>query len=345
MGVVRIGMPKPLEDPWGQFRSAERVWTNLAAELPAPGIELVTVNPDVWLWDAFRELPFTDKPIVAILHDAPGDDEGLAPILVRHTDRIGRLIAERAERVVTCSSASRERIAARYGISFDRIDLVPYGVDPATFRPDGPTAQRAILDAGGDTRPYVLFVGTVMPSKNLPLLREAMVELPTHQLVVVASPCLHPDTLALLQAAAAPVAGHPVPNLAGVDVQELAALMRGADLLCLPSLSEGFGLPVLEAMACATPVVVSDRGSLPEVAGEGGVIVSPTRDGLVGGLKQALSQRSGLSAKALRRAKQLTWGRTAERLRKCLLALVQDAGRDNAAPWKSDGSRPILDAT
>jgi glycosyltransferase involved in cell wall biosynthesis len=336
VNVVRVGVPEPLEDPWGQFRSAERVWTNLAAELPTHGIEVVTINPDVWLWDAYRELPDTDKPIVAILHEAPGDDEGLPQILVDHTDRIGRLIAERAERVVTCSSASRDRIAARYGIGFNQIDVAPYGVDLATFRPDGPTAGQAILNAGGDSRPYVLFVGTVMPRKNLPLLREAMVELPTHQLVVVASPCLHPDTQALLAAAVAPVGGHPVPNLAGIDMEGLAALMRGADLLCLPSLSEGFGLPVIEAMACGTPVVVSDGGSLPEVAGDAGVVVSPTRDGIVAGLRAALLQRSVLSEKAQRRAEQLTWGRTAEVVRRSLLAVV----RDDAASWPTDGSLP-----
>jgi glycosyltransferase involved in cell wall biosynthesis len=336
VSVVCVGVPEPLEDPWGQFRSADRVWTNLAAELPAPGIEVVTTNPDVWLWDAYRELPESDKPIVAILHEAPDDDEGLPQILVDHADRIGRLIAQRATRVVTCSSASRDRIAARYGIGMDRIDLAPYGVDLAAFRPDGPTAVQAILKAGGDSRPYVLFVGTVMPRKNLPLLREAMVELPTHQLVVVASPCLDPDTPALLDAAVAPVGGHRVPNLAGIDVQGLAALMRGAELLCLPSLSEGFGLPVVEAMACGTPVVVSDRGSLPEVTGDGGVIVSPTRDGIVAGLRTALSQRSVLSEKALRRAQQLTWSRTAEVVRRSLLAVV----RDDAASWTSDGLRP-----
>jgi glycosyltransferase involved in cell wall biosynthesis len=327
VGVVRVGVPEPLGEPWATvFRSADRVWTNLCAELPAPGIEIVTSDPDVWLWDAYRYLPDSDRPIVALLHEAPGDDEGFAQIVVDHTDRIGKLIAERAERVVTCSLVSRDRIAERYGIGFDRIDVAPYGVDSATFRPDGPTAAQAIRDAGGDSRPYVLFVGTVVPRKNLPLLREAMVELPSHQLVVVASPGLDPDSSALLEAAVAPVNGQPVPNLAGIDVHGLAALMRGADLLCLPSLSEGFGLPVVEAMACGTPVVVSDRGSLPEVVDDGGVVVSPTREGIVAGLRAALSHRSALSENALRRAQQLTWSRTAEILRQSLLAVVRDDG-------------------
>lgn len=325
MGVVRVGMPDPPPQAWATFiRSADRVWSNLRAELPAPGMDIVTSRPDVWLWDGHRELPHTDRPVVALLHEAPGEAEGLAQMVVDYTDRIGRLVAERAERVVTCSSASRDGIAARYGIGLDRIDVAPYGVDSTTFCPDGPTAAQAILDAGGEARPYVLFVGAVLPRKNLPLLRDAMIELPTHQLVLVASPCLDPNSPALLEAAVEPIGGRPVANLQRIDDRELAALMRGADTLCLPSLSEGFGLPVIEAMACGTPVVVSDRGSLPEVAGDGGVVIPPTREGIVMGLREAFSHRSVLSEKALRRAQQFTWSRTAEAIRRTLLRVVRD---------------------
>lgn len=301
------------------------MWSNLRAELPALGVEIVADGPDVWLWDGYRELPATDGPIVALLHEAPGDAEGVAREVVDYTDRMGRFAAERAERVVTCSSVSRDRIAERYGVGLDRIDVAPYGVDSATFRPDGPTAVRAVLDAGGDARPYVLFVGAVLPRKNLPLLRDAMIEVPTHQLVLVASPCLDPDSAALVAAAVEPIDGRPVANLHGIDDGGLAALMRGADVLCLPSLSEGFGLPVIEAMACGTPVVVSDRGSLPEVTGDGGVIVAPTREGIVAGVREALARRSVLSGKALWRARQFTWRRTAEAIRETLLRVVGGA--------------------
>jgi glycosyltransferase involved in cell wall biosynthesis len=300
------------------------VWSSLRAELPAAGIEIVVNEPDVWLWDGNRELPATDSPIVALLHEAPAEAEGVARTVLDYTDRMGRLVAERAERVVTCSSASRDRIAERYGVGLDRIDVAPYGVDSTTFRPDGPNAAQAILDAGGDARPYVLFVGAVLPRKNLPLLRDVMIEVPTHQLVLVASPCLDPDSPALLEAAVEPIDGRGVANLQGIDDCGLAALMRGADVLCLPSVSEGFGLPVIEAMACGTPVVVSDGGSLPEVTGDGGVIVAPTREGIVTGLREALSHRSTLSEKALWRARQFTWRRTAEAIRQTLLRVVGD---------------------
>jgi glycosyltransferase involved in cell wall biosynthesis len=323
LGVVRVQVPDLPAPPWDTWiRSGSRVWSHLRAELPAPDVEIVTSGPDVWLWDGHGDLPDTDKPIVALLHEAPGESEGLAQTLVDFTDRAGRFVRKRADRVVTCSSASRDRIADRYGIELERIDVAPYGVETARFRPDGPTATQPILEAGGDGRPYVLFVGTVLPRKNLPLLRDAMTALPTHQLVLVASPCVDSDSAALLKAATAPIGGRPVANLRGIDDDGLAALMRGADVLCLPSLSEGFGLPVMEAMACGTPVVVSDRGALPEVAGDGGVIVPPTCEGIVGGLKEALAHRSELSERAQRRGQEFTWSRTAAAIRRTLFRVV-----------------------
>jgi glycosyltransferase involved in cell wall biosynthesis len=323
-----VGVPEPLGWPWNEFfRSDDRVWSNLCGHLEALGVQLSDDDPDVWLWSGYRELPETDRPIVAILHEAPGPGQGVPPSLLEFTDRTGRLIAERAARVVTCSAASRESIATRYSVAKDQIVVAPYGVDTSIFRPDGPVASSEIRRHGGDDRPYVLFVGTVLPRKNLPLLREAMTRLSTHQLVLVASPCLDPRSDELLEAAVAPIGSSAVPNLAGIDERRLAAVMRGADVLCLPSLSEGFGLPVLEAMACGTPVVVSDRGSLPEVVAGGGVVVPPTLEDIFHGLRRAISERGALATHALRRAQELSWARTAEIVSRCLRDVAGQCGR------------------
>jgi glycosyltransferase involved in cell wall biosynthesis len=321
---VRVGLPEPLVEPWATwFRSADRVWGNVREHLPGSGVEVVEADPDVLLWDIYRPLPTSAVPLVAVVHEAPGEDQLLAPDLLEHLDRVGAQLGERATRVITCSSASREGIAERYGVARAQIDLAPYGVDASTFRPDGPDAGDVIVEAGGDRRPYILFVGTVLPRKNLPLLRAAMEHLQTHQLVLVASPCLDPQSPQLLEEACAPIGGAGVANLAGIDDRGLAALMRGASALCLPSLSEGFGLPVAEAMACGTPVVVSNRGSLPEVVGDGGVVVPPTVDDVLDGLRTALSDRDELSRRALRRADELTWARTAELMRSSVLEAVR----------------------
>ena len=323
MRAIRVGVPSALEEPWATlFRSADRIWSSVTPHLGTTDMGVVVDDPDVWLWDSYRAMPASDAPMVAVIHEAPGPDEGLAAVLVEHLDRLGREIAERAARVVTGSTASRDSIVARYGVPAHRVDVAPYGVDQSVFRPDGPKAGRAILDAGGDDRPYVLFVGTVLPRKNLPLLRKAVERLPSHQLVLVASPCLDPRSPELLEEAMAPIGGRPVVNIAGVDDPGLAALMRGADVLCLPSLSEGFGLPVAEAMACATPVVVSDRGSLPELVGDGGIVVVPTADAVLAALRQTCADRHVFSERALRRGRQLTWARTAAIMRASVRAVV-----------------------
>jgi glycosyltransferase involved in cell wall biosynthesis len=90
--------------------------------------------------------------------------------------------------------------------------------------------------------------------------------------------------------------------------------MAEADAFCLPSLYEGFGLTVLEAMACGTPVVVSDRGALPEVVGDAGLVVPPTAGAVADALIRVLEDRSladRLEADGVSRARQFTWSRTA----------------------------------
>jgi glycosyltransferase involved in cell wall biosynthesis len=126
-----------------------------------------------------------------------------------------------------------------------------------------------------------------------------------------------------LEEVTAPVAGRPVANLAGIDTDGLAALMRGAELLCLPSRSEGFGLPVAEAMACGTPVVVSSGGSLPEVVGDGGIVVEPRLADLVGGLRVAIADRKALAARALERGRTFSWAHTAEIVRRSLTTALE----------------------
>jgi alpha-1,3-rhamnosyl/mannosyltransferase len=127
----------------------------------------------------------------------------------------------------------------------------------------------------------------------------------------------HPDAAELRAAALAELPGAPgrVLALEGADDDDLAAVLAGAAALCLPSHAEGFGLPALEAMASGTPVVVSDRGALPEVVGDAGLVVEPAAEALEDALARVLEDAAlaaRLSAAGRERALGMSWARTAE---------------------------------
>jgi glycosyltransferase involved in cell wall biosynthesis len=196
--------------------------------------------------------------------------------------------ARRAAHVIAVSERTKHDAIELYGLEAGKITVTPHGVDPAFSPGDG---------AGG----YVLFVGAVQARKDPLAAAEAAaaVGLP----LVVAGPEKEPELAAELRRRGADVRGW-------VDVPELAELYRHAAAFVLPSRFEGFGIPVLEAMASAVPVVLSGDPALREVAGEVGVYAE---DGdLAGALRRALSDRARLAAAGVERARAFSWRRTAE---------------------------------
>jgi len=170
--------------------------------------------------------------------------------------------------------------------------------------------------------PYVLYAAILHPRKNLAVLRDAMSRLAAqglpHLLVVAGRPAPDgSDVVALQRAATAELPGAPgrVVFMGQPSDRQLAALMAGAAAYCLPSLYEGFGLTVLEAMACGTPVVVSDRGALPEVVGghRRGRRARSRRAGIrPGGAARRSRARAATGGAAAKRAAEFTWERTAD---------------------------------
>jgi len=287
MGRLRVSVSAPAP----AARSGHgRVWDRGLSEL-GELVRVVSRRPDVWLVDGHGELPETDRPLVAVVHEAPWEDERTLPHL--HPDFVAvmraRLAAvrERAARIVVPSEAGRDQIG------MPDVDVVPYGVDADVFRP------------GGERGAHVLFVGTAHPRKNLDALRAAM-PADRELRAVLGLAADRPDAHELYARAAGP----PVVIVDAPADADLAREMASAAVFCLPSFSEGFGLPALEAMACGTPVVVGDGGALPELVGDAGIVCAPEPDAIAEGLQRALADPT-LGERGRARALEFPWSRTA----------------------------------
>jgi glycosyltransferase involved in cell wall biosynthesis len=216
------------------------------------------------------------------------------------------MLARRVRKVFTPSEYVKQKVIRRFGIK--NVTVTPNGVDRSVFHPEAKQTKFDLSEC------YVLFVGTLEPRKNLNLLLNAWNEIKDDfketWLVIVGVSRNVFRSVHL---------SHDVERvrfLGYVDDQTLAGLYANAMLSVLPSQDEGFGLPVLEAMASGTPVIVSDGGALPEVVGEAGLIFSlsnPTE--LKNALTECLSSaklRCELKKKGLARAPEFSWQTTAE---------------------------------
>jgi alpha-1,3-rhamnosyl/mannosyltransferase len=336
-GRLRVAVPRSLEH-WSPRTGHGRVWHSVLREL-APRVRLHQVDldgaagrgplrpADVWLADGHAAPPAVDAPVVVLIHEASWlDPEVRAHLPDALVDSLAGPTARAAcaaAAVLTDSEWSRATIVDGGLAPAGRVHAVHLGVDAGRFAPERADAARVAARVPRlDGRPYVLFVGHVGPRKNLPALRSAMAGLARrglpHALVVAAGvPPGHPDAAELRAAALAELPGAPgrVLALEGADDDDLAAVLAGAAALCLPSHAEGFGLPALEAMASGTPVVVSDRGALPEVVGDAGLVVEPAAEALEDALARVLEDAAlaaRLSAAGRERALGMSWARTAE---------------------------------
>lgn len=314
---VTVLVPPGLEDPLPasvrtaslpRSGNAARVFRHLPALARRLGADVVnaTYNASPWLPSAlvlavhdvlFRRFPDAFSPRDRLL---------LATLLP--------LSMRRAEVIVTLSEASRRDIEACYPFTRGKLLVAPAAPGPVVRAvPDEAAAER-----WAEGRPFLLAVGTVQPRKNLPRLVEAYLRLrqagrTEARLVIAGRPMWRSGAI---QAAAA---GSPhaadVVYTGFVDDASLAGLFRRCAAFAYPSLGEGFGLPVVEAMACGAPVVTSDRSSLPEVAGDAALLVDPESvEAIAEGLARLLADpalAAELRERGRRQAARFAWERTA----------------------------------
>jgi glycosyltransferase involved in cell wall biosynthesis len=223
----------------------------------------------------------------------------------------------RATRVIAVSEATRAEVLARFGLPAEKVRVVPEAAPPA-FGVPVPAAAARVRARYGLEGPYVLFVGLLEPKKNLAGLLDAVARLVRSgawgdtRLVLAGAPGWGLEDLP------GRIAGlgldSIVRRLGPVPEADLPALYAGALAFVFPSLWEGFGLPVLEAMAAGTPVVASGRGALPEVTGGAALLVEPEAGALAEALGAVLADkalRERLREAGLARAQAFSWERTA----------------------------------
>jgi glycosyltransferase involved in cell wall biosynthesis len=297
-----------------------------------------TARFDVLFAPNFVPPPTRSSKVVVTVHDlAFRRLPSTAPLAtLRWLSRLDASLKQ-ASRVIVVSEQTRRDLQEFYEVPPDRVSVVPLGVDPEVFRPAGEPAVAAVRDLYGIDGPYVLSLSGIEPRKNLPTLIRAYSSLPDdlRPALVLAGPVApwNPEGWNLLRPVLEELPSrvrqhiHVTGYVAGVDK---AALLTGAEALVYPSLYEGFGLPVLEAMACGVPVLTSNVSALPETAGGAALLVDPQdTDGIAQGIQRILSDRElreNLRLAGMARAAQFSWTETARGTAEALHQADRQAG-------------------
>ena len=277
--------------------------------------------PDAELFHATEHLllPLRDVPTVLTVHDL------IFRHLPTHHKPLNRwylnltmpLYCRRATHVIVVSDCTRRDLMVAYGVPAEKITVVHEAAAPC-FGPQPPAVVEAARTRYDLPKRYLFFVGTIEPRKNLARLLTAFEPLYagglTDGLVIVGRRgWLYDDFFARLEASSAREAVF-LPGY--VPDEDLPVLYTGAQALVLPSLYEGFGLPVLEAMACGTPVACSKVSSIPEIGGDAVLYFDPTdveaMTGVIGRVLRDGVLREEMQARGLARAARFSWERTAQ---------------------------------
>jgi glycosyltransferase involved in cell wall biosynthesis len=235
----------------------------------------------------------------------------------------------RADHIIVSSRYALAEVTSRLALSHDKVSVCSPGTPAWASAIARDRSTLGTSGTSGTSGTLILFLGTLEPRKNIGGLLDAYARLRARRpdappLVLAGRPRLaaKPE---LERLKSPPLAGH-VTSLGYVSADDKLRLYRDACMLVLPSFEEGFGLPVLEAMACGVPVVISDRGSLPEVAGDAATAIGPAdTDALAEEMARLLAPPVARAAatRGLKRAAQFSWERCAAAAREAYRAAIE----------------------
>jgi len=259
-------------------------------------------------------------PAVLTVHDLAYLSPHFHTWRLRHYLRLfTRISVRRARKVIAVSNYTREQIVRHYPEAEPKTVVVHNGLDPIYADVPSEAAVTHVLEQLGQRDPYILYTGTIEPRKNIPRIVQAFE-------AVAARSQTRFDLLICgawgwrVEASRTAIEGSRfrdrIKLLGYLDAAQLPPLTAGARALVYPSLDEGFGFPALEAMAVGTPVIVSDRASLPEIVGDAGIQVDPFNVIAIAEAMEAVlfnrSLAADLAGKGFARARMFSWERAAD---------------------------------
>lgn len=272
----------------------------------------------------------TKVPTCLVIHDLAFEHypEHYVPTHRMYWRHYSPLFARKAKRIATVSTFSKNDISQRYGVSPDNIDVVYNGAH-SEYRPLSDEEKVAVKEKYTNSCEYFVFAGAIHPRKNVLNLLKAFVAFKKRQptnmkLVIVGRPAWKYDEVEEMRYLMP--FKEDVRWVGYMNVDELSKVIGGAYALVYASLFEGFGIPILEALQCNVPAIVSNTSSMPEVAGEAALLVDPADpDDIAAKMHQLYKDetlRAKLISKAAVQVQKFTWQGAADRLWNCMMGCV-----------------------